>query len=224
MDLKTLEVKMLLHKYDAYQIELDIKNQKLNAINDIFMKEIVKDVSISDVVDIAANESDDSKESPINENAENVQENVENAENENITDEDIDNEIDRTPKIELPSDIKNIFRKIVLLTHPDKLKSDDPDRLNKIKMYLDVQKSAQENKISNILLIAYKLGIEIEVDGDYINSLTKEIGMLEIQLKTLEYTTSWVWYYTPNIQLKKIMIERVRDAYRKQKMVSRNNI
>ena len=46
-------------------------------------------------------------------------------------------------------------------------------------MYLEVQKSAQTNKISNILLIAHKLGIDIDVEGDYSESLSIEIKKIK---------------------------------------------
>jgi len=223
MDIRTLEINMLLHRYDSFKVELEFKNQKLDVINNLFLKEITKNLDTIEAPEVVEVLKDDiKKEKDVDVNTESKDEPInESVENENDI---IDDEVDRMPKNELPSDIKNIFRKIVIMTHPDKLKHDDPNRANKIKMYLEVQKSAQANKISNILLIAHKLGIDIDVDGDYSESLSIEIKNLELQLKNIEYTTSWVWYHTPNYQLKTIMIERLRETIRKQKLADKNNI
>jgi hypothetical protein len=211
MDLLTLEMNILLNKISSLKNEIDYKNQKIEVISKGFYEELNKGLVFEEEPEVIEEVKEDEKEEVLNQDIKDGEDKI------NDVNESIDeNETEKAIKNELPTDIKNIFRKIVFLTHPDKIKNDDKDKDIKMKYYLDVQKSAQKNDIANILIIANKLSIEIEVQNDYKEILKQEICNLELQTKNLEYTNVWVWYHTPNDMLKKIMVDRLRETIRKK--------
>ena len=223
MDLKKLELMMLLNKYNSYKVELDFKNQKLEYINGLFMTEVSSSISMQsetveqgDRINNDVNNGDGVDEEPLNSaNDEQVNNEQSDNEHEDTVNNDINNASD---KDDLPKDIKLVYRKLVMITHPDKIKSDDPLKNEKIQVYLDIQKSDSLNaKIINILYYANKYSIDIEVENDYSQLIDYHLKTIELKLKNIEYSTSWVWYHTTNKQLKTIMIERLRESLMKQK-------
>ena len=151
-NIHSLEVKMLIHKLDSVKKEMEFKNEKLNFINDLFMKEIsVNDEPIIDEVIIV-----DESNTPVDENQ--INEEVNSGSTEQTKEETVKEILDSVKnKIELPTDIKKIYRKITTLTHPDKLENDDPLKSEKLKLYLEATVAANKNNIAAILLIGYKL-------------------------------------------------------------------
>lgn len=207
MDLLTLEMNILLNKMSSLKTEIDYKNKKIDVISKGFYEELNKGLVIEEPEPEIVEEKVEQKEEGLKQDIKDGEDKIEDFSE--IKDE---YEVDKIIKNELPSDIKNIFRKIVFLTHPDKIKNDDKEKDIKMKYYLEVQKSAQNNDIANILLIGNKLGVEIVVENDYKEILNREISNLELKSKNLEYTNVWVWYHTHNDMLKKIMVDRIRES------------
>lgn len=211
-NIQSLEIKMLIHKLDSVKKEMEIKNEKLEFINDLFLKE----VSVN---------TDPLPEEGIQETVENVpidetqiNEEVNSGSTEQTKEETVKEILDTVKnKIELPSDIKKIYRKITTLTHPDKLEDNDPLKKEKLKLYHEATTAANKNDIAVILLIGYKLGLEIDIVENYNEYINREINKLSLQLNSMEYSNSWVWYHTQNESLKKIMIERIRIQILKYK-------
>jgi hypothetical protein len=204
-NIHSLEIKLLIHRLDSVRKEMEFKNEKLDFVNNLFFKEI----QIND--DIILNEyiveDEIEKENNIPINEEQITEEVNSGNTNEITIESINEK----NIVDLPADIKKFFRKITVLTHPDKLKEEDPLKTEKLKFYIEVTKAADKYDIATILLIGYKLGLEIDVVENYTEYINREINKLSLQLKTVEYTNSWIWYHTSNINLRKIMIERIRN-------------
>lgn len=204
MDLLALEMSILLNKMSSLKTEIDFKNKKIDVISKGFYEELNKGLVIEDEPEIIEEKVEQEElKQDIKEGEDKI---------EDFSEIEDEYEVDKLIKNELPSDIKNIFRKIVFLTHPDKIKNDDKEKDIKMKYYLEVQKSAQNNDIANILLIGNKLGIEIIIENDYKETLNREISNLELKSKNLEYTNVWVWYHTHNDMLKKIMVDRIRES------------
>jgi hypothetical protein len=203
-NIQSLEVKMLIHKLDSIKKEMEFKNEKLEYVNDLFMKEItVNDEPIIEDEPIVE------ENIPVEENKINEEVNSDSSEQ---SKEEVVNEVLESVKnkIELPPDIKKLYRKITTLTHPDKLEDSDSLKTEKLKMYLEATTAANKNNIAAILLIGYKLGLEIDVVENYTEYINREINNLSLHLNSIEYTNSWIWYHTQNESLKKIMIERIR--------------
>jgi hypothetical protein len=210
-NIQSLEVKMLIHRLDSIKKEMEFKNEKLEFINDLFLKEI--SVNSDPIIE---EEPLIDETQPIDETQ--INEEINSGNTEQTKEETVKEVLDSIKnKLELPSDIKKIYRKITTLTHPDKLDAHDPLKTEKLKLYLEATTAANKNDIAVILLIGYKLGLEIDVVENYNEYINREINKLSLLLNSIEYTNSWVWYHTPNESLKKIMIERIRVQMLKYK-------
>ena len=69
------------------------------------------------------------------------------------------------------SKIKDIFRKIVKLTHPDKTNSD-----KLINIYISAKKFYEENNLLELYLICINLNIDIDVSDFMVEDLIKTIN------------------------------------------------
>lgn len=133
-------------------------------------------------------------------------------ETENI--EDDNNDIEETKKNEdvLSQDIKLLYRKIMMITHPDKIKNS-----TLLKEYSDYYRYVVEAKKNNneldIIYIAYKLNIEdvYSIDNEYFDRLKYNISKKNNDITRVENSPYWVWYYTDNNTLKNIMKIQIKN-------------
>jgi len=111
------------------------------------------------------------------------------------------------PKVEeLPSDIKLIYRKIMMVTHPDK--SSNNVNKEEYKVYYKKAVDAKNTyDISEIIYIAYKLNLKeiFDIDIKYFDTIKQRISMINLESKGIENSPYWVWYYTDNDSLKNLM-------------------
>lgn len=212
--MKKLQKKLLLLELDGIKSAYDSKIKMLDNIIMYYMDEniISNETKVDtteitkhnkDIPDIIEDEEDDEyEEEPINQNNDN---------NDNKQEQ-----INNKPKdiIEsLPSDIKNIYRKIMMITHPDKLN----DNLNK-DLYLDYYRKAVDAKNTNnkieIIYIAYKLNIEdvFDIDLMYFNQLRYKIAQLNLESKGIERSPFWVWYHTDSEEMKNFMYDQIKKS------------
>lgn len=223
MSVKSLEIKLLLHKYDSLKTELNMKNEMLDVINTEFIQTVNEGIEPKE--DKKQNEDQenlsDSKEVDIYKNGENSKSN-DNKNEEKKNSNPPNNSKNNNKNINLPSDIKKIYRKISVLTHPDKLKNDDPLKEEKMDYYVRVQESAEKNDVCDILVIGYNLGIDMNLENDYTKILNSSIKNMGVQIRQVEYTNSWIWYHSENDNLKQIVIERIRNSIRKSKRKQNN--
>ena len=92
---------------------------------------------------------------------------------------------------------KNIFRKIVLKTHPDRLLDDldASEKEEKIKLYQKAVKAQEEDDIIALHYIADKLGIKPpQVTEQDIKKAENTVIKLQNQIKALEETVIWQWF------------------------------
>lgn len=209
--MKKIEKDFILKDFDHVNNEITIKMEKLNSIISLFMEEEIniieegikeknkekfeqqQKVVIDDDNDVTDNQTNDSEQEQ------------EKYENNNEIVENQDNNAD-----ELPSDIKTIYRKIVMITHPDKNKDN-----YKYELYTDFYKRSvkakDSNDISEIIFIAYKLNINevYDIDDEYFVNLKSKLTEIKNKSNTIDMNSFWVWYHTDNKKLKRMMVEQI---------------
>lgn len=106
-----------------------------------------------------------------------------------------DGQFDRTDKInkievseEEELKIKNIFRSIAKLCHPDKTKDEEL-----IEIYSEAQRAYEENNLLTLYKIARKLNIEVDLDENNILLLQRIVDEKRNHIKTLESSFLFLW-------------------------------
>lgn len=136
--------------------------------------------------------------------------------NEPIKDEPIKDDIqeevieDDIPLIELPQSIKNIYHKIVKITHPDKIID-----TNNFELYINYYKNVVNAKNTNnkyeILYIAYLLNIDelFNLPENDLGSIRRRLKEIEIETRTVENNIFWVYHYTDDLELKQYLFKKI---------------
>lgn len=101
---------------------------------------------------------------------------------------------------------KNLFKKIALHTHPDRVTS-LPD--NEIQHRTDLYKKANGHKNNGqyeyLLDIALELKIEsFASDEEELDFLERKISNIKIEIKAIKDTAAWLWAHANKVQRKKI--------------------
>jgi len=211
--MKKLEKDLILKDLEYVNNEYKTKLDKLKTIVDIFLDEE------PEIAEENAMETDKEQEEKINKiiNDEKIREEKE---NEPITEEDpkIEEVIDNDVKIEeLPSDIKTLYRKIVMMTHPDKNKNKANNEIYS-DFYKNVIKAKDSNDKAEIIYIAYKLKIDevYDIDDEYFGDIKKKIKEKEESSTNLNLNSFWIWYHTDNPQLKKVMAGQIAQLAKRK--------
>jgi hypothetical protein len=195
--MQNLELKILIFDIDILKNEISAKEQKIEYIKKLAFTKIEENY-IPEIKD----------ENNKNENNQNNKENKENKKDNNDKDKKINDEIEKNINENNNTSlfIKKLFRKIVIKTHPDKIKDDE---LNKI--YINAVQYYKDNNEVELVLIGNKLNIEM---NDIDNNLFKKFDEYKTKLKkkslTLEYNDFYVWYTTDNPKLKEIMFNKLK--------------
>jgi hypothetical protein len=137
-------------------------------------------------------------------------ENKEENDKEEPNKEELD-DLENTPKEDsLPQQIKGVYRKIMMKTHPDKTKG-KPFEEEYEEFYKKAVKAKNDNDKAEILYIAYKLDIKevFDVDDEHFGNVKFKIKTLEMKSTQLDNNPFWVWYHTDNDALKNIMIQQI---------------
>lgn len=121
-------------------------------------------------------------------------------------DEKIDNQIsniiDSNDVIDSSnSKIKQLYRTIVKLTHPDK-KND----LYLNSLYIEAQKAYESNNLLELISICSKLEIPFDISDDEVDKLKDEIYTIKNKSNFLENTFTWNWYNQEDEKRKKMII------------------
>jgi len=126
-------------------------------------------------------------------------------------------EIENKPKKEdlLPKDIKIIYRKIMMITHPDKTLKNN-NRKEYSNFYKDAVNAKNNNDKAELIYIAYKLNIKdvFEINDEHFGNIKYKIAKLNMDTKNIENSPYWVWYYTDNESLKKIMKTQIKNYHK----------
>lgn len=199
--MKKLEIELLLQDFDNANLQIKKKLKKLDTIILYYMEDngetilpkeepiVEQEIIIDEVI---------TDEQPINE------------EIPHIEDEIIEDDLPHKEKLDnLPPDIKVLYRKIMIKTHPDKNKGVDNSYYE--ELYREAVKAKDENDKPTLLYIAYELGLDelYEIDPSHFGSIKKRIAELEIKIKSLDNNPFIIWYNTDNVNLKKVMIDQI---------------
>lgn len=193
--LKDLEIKKLLKELDFIETDYEYRSEVvseadsefMNSINDFLSKNTelkdLYDKKITDKIDKTINDvkSKEAEEASIEE------------ESSIIEDENIDNIISDE---KLP-EVKKVYREIVKLTHPDKIKN---KRLN--DFYIKSTELYNNNDKIGLYKICDELGITYEMDENDSEVIEDKINALKRKINFLESTFTWKWFNTKDEKAK----------------------
>ena len=197
--LKSLEIKKLLKELEFTESDFEYRNLAvseadslfINSINDFLgqhpeLKKIYDDKiteKINKTIEKIQKKSNDETEKL----DENVQDDISPIEEEHKNDEDKTN----------ISQIKKLYRDIVKLTHPDKVKSNKHNEL-----YIKSSKYYESGNKIGIYSICNELDIEYEIEEDDVILISEQISSIKNKINFIESTFAWQWYNCEDEMLK----------------------
>ena len=104
--------------------------------------------------------------------------------------------------------IKKLFRKIAIMTHPDKLtKLDDYERERKTKLFLKAREAAEAGKWYALVETAIALGIETpKPDEEQFDLLNAESDSVDREIESIEATYAWLMYTLNTDEQRKLLM------------------
>ncbi len=111
--------------------------------------------------------------------------------------------------VETQSDhIKKLFRKIAIMTHPDKLtKLDDYERERKTELFLKAREAAEAGKWFALVDTANALGIKTpEPDEEQLGLLENESENVDKEIKNIESSYAWIMYNLETDEQRKLLM------------------
>ena len=95
-------------------------------------------------------------------------------------------------------DLRKLFQKIALKTHPDKLLDCDEDEIEYFtELYKEAAAAAEVGDGMALLEIAYELGIKVKIDPEKeVQWLDKKINMLKQNIAQMKNTAEWIWSHS----------------------------
>lgn len=199
--LKKLEAKKLLKELEFFESDFEYKNEViseadgefLNSVNSFLnnhsqLKELY-DKKINDKIDQMIKKKEDEinereSESMVDGNMDGEDKEIKEEQKDNENKEDI-----KSPKL------KKLYRDIVKLTHPDKVKS---EKLN--ALYIKATSFYDKNDLAGIYSICDEIGIEYEVDEEDNVLISDKINTLKQRISFMEQTFTWKWFYCKDQQ------------------------
>ena len=117
------------------------------------------------------------------------------AEKDNVEEEDVE----VAPKEEKPKDVKKLYRKIAVVTHPDKNErldeGEEKDHL--VALYKEATQAYNDSDMSTLIRIAVELGIKTpDPNEEQMQVLHDKVKDVKIDIATIENTEACVWYYS----------------------------
>jgi hypothetical protein len=98
--------------------------------------------------------------------------------------------------LERDRDLKDLFKKIALKTHPDRL-GDDDNVEHKTELYKEAAAAVRSGDGMALLEIAYELDIQVDIDPvKEIEWLNKKIRMTQHKVNEMKNTAEWIWYHS----------------------------
>lgn len=182
--LKFLEINKLVRELDWIKSELEWKSELINSENNKFFESVTFFLENHPHLKMVWENHNEIKTESEKLNFENTVEEVVKSdilqeENENENDSDIDNKI------------KNLYRQIVKLTHPDKIGT---EAFNSI--YSEATSAYKEGDIFSIVKICDSLGIDYELSENDVEIIKSEIQKIKNRLNFLETTYTYQWLKT----------------------------
>ena len=113
---------------------------------------------------------------------------------------------------------KKLFRKVVVIVHPDKFNDDltEEQKYSYKKFYEDVVKSNETGDISPLLFVAIKLGIDVSDYMGDIESILNSCDNLENEIKKIQESSCWHYNQLKNDSERKDFIEKFINYIKKK--------
>jgi hypothetical protein len=201
--LKILEVKKLLKELDYVESDFEYRSEVISEADSEFIKSVneflsthpelkeIYDQKITDKINESIQKRTDEDTEPQGEddtegNGEDVSELIE--DNEPIEDEE--EEIEEAREVISPK-LKKLYREIVKLTHPDKVKK---KKLN--DLYIKATDLYELKDKVGIYKICNELNIDYDIDSEDEIFISTKIDSLKKRIGFLETTFTWRWYGT----------------------------
>ena len=182
--LKDLEIKRLLKELDFIETDYEYRSEIVSEADSEFMDSINQFLSKNpELKDLYDKKVTDRIEKTIN----NIKNNKEQEEfiNEEQSKEDDVMSNEKSPEV------KKVYREIVKLTHPDKIKD---KRLN--NYYIKSTDLYNDNDKIGLYKICDELGIEYQIDENDTEIIEDKINTLKRKINFLESTFTWKWFNT----------------------------
>lgn len=120
-----------------------------------------------------------------------------------------ENRVEHEDVLPEDKDLKNLFKKIALKTHPDKLRDMDDDEADQLtELYKEAAAAAEVGDGMALLEIAYELGIKVDIDpAKEVEWLSKKILMLQEDISEMKNTAEWIWGHSDGAE--RVRIEKM---------------
>ena len=167
--LKELEVKKLIKEYDYLLIEDEYKKEFIEKHKPTFLKEINekrREMGIEPKID-----------TPLTK------------EEKELKKEESKIEVNR----ETRRKIKELYRKIVKITHPDKTNTE-----KLVNLYIKAKQYYEQNNLLELYMICIELDIKIDLSDFKIEELLKSVEKKRMELQNIEKSYLWMWVKTEN--------------------------
>jgi len=216
---KLLEVKKLLKELEFIESDFEYRNEIIGEADFAFINSINQFLSLHpELKEIYDNKITEKINQSIKKTEESCEENPEenpeldkpdDTEEQEIEPDNIEEDEEEIKNQNHLSSIKKLYREIVKLTHPDKIKN---VRLN--DMYLKATQYYAENSKIGIYAICNELNINYEISNDDIELIYHEIKNYQQKINFIESTYTWKWYNCKD----DVMKNQILVNYIKQKI------
>jgi predicted RNA-binding protein with RPS1 domain len=207
--IKLLQLKKLLKELEYIESDFEYRSELISEADNEFIKSINNFLDIHpDIKDIYDKKINEKIDQSIKKNQESNPitelEITEDVEEEPIYESVIDNMV--TDLVETNVKLKKLYREIVKLTHPDKIKKSN---LNDI--YIKATQFYNFNDKIGIYRICSELNIDYDIDDDDEIFISERIDSLRKRISFLESTFTYKWFESESEEEKnKIMIEYIK--------------
>ena len=125
-----------------------------------------------------------------------------------------ENRVEHEDVLPEDKDLKNLFKKIALKTHPDKLRDMDDDEADQLtELYKEAAGAAEVGDGMALLEIAYELGIKVDIDpAKEVEWLSKKILMLQEDISEMRNTAEWIWGHSDGaerVRIEKMVLDQL---------------
>lgn len=192
---KILEVKKLLKELEFIESDFDYRNEIISEADTIFINSINQFLEEhSELKEIYDNKITEKINESIKKNEESDKEKIifditDDTEDETNQFDDSEEDEEKNKDKEHFSAIKKLYREIVKLTHPDKIKN---KRLNDLYVKA-TQFYDSENKIG-IYGICSELNIQYDFSENDVSLINEQIQKIQQKITFIESTYTWQWY------------------------------
>jgi|688.fasta_scaffold349595_2 hypothetical protein len=207
--IKLLQLKKLLKELEYIESDFEYRSELISEADNEFIKSINNFLDIHpDIKDIYDKKINEKIDQSIKKNQESNPitelEVTEDIEEEPIYESVIDNMV--TDLVETNVKLKKLYREIVKLTHPDKIKKSN---LNDI--YIKATQFYNFNDKIGIYRICSELNIDYDIDDDDEIFISERIDSLRKRISFLESTFTYKWFESESEEEKnKIMVEYIK--------------